>query len=560
MSKVTKILLSASLILSLSTIALAEDGNATDKQTNNDINGIKFLLGGGLGTSISAHNVKDGDEQAIRFSGAGLNTKLTLGTGIFTTTANSTLGLQATLGVGVNKVSSSFYPQYSFNLDFIQAFKIGNGHIKLGYIAGVGLAIRNNDAINSGSGEINTPAQGTPVASTRVNQNAALLALLPYLMGNGLNGGSSTNSFGTSSITPSFTSPSFSTPTTIISPAASNANSAALSEANARLSAANAQINQLRGTISNLSSVSQMMSSNINNLQNIINQQNDELTQKQKEYIGTFNQTEAARAVANSLRAQVSEQLAKANDAGNFIRTNRGTAQPLTDFIDPDTGEFRNGKWSDNLFTLGVGLANIRERAKEIRDARAALAKLDPEYEVASQKYGGLVSTRTAQGQTINVYRNTIDILKNQLTSQQDIIKRYQDIINSAQNVVAQLQSATIAKDDAATQKLIAQSKEVIANAQSAIAEANTQAKKQKDALVALAATQDSKRAKTAVQANETNPDKTPSIMPTIKLGLIAFIGKNQSISLEYQHYFRNTNANFGSSDITLNYTYYFGN
>ncbi|WP_172402362.1 hypothetical protein, partial [Helicobacter sp. 13S00401-1] len=51
----------------------------------------------------------------------------------------------------------------------------------------------------------------------------------------------------------------------------------------------------------------------------------------------------------------------------------------------------------------------------------------------------------------------------------------------------------------------------------------------------------------------------TPSILPTLKAGLIAFFGKHQAVSLEYQYYFRNTVQGMASSDISLNYTYYFG-
>ncbi|PAF41213.1 hypothetical protein [Helicobacter sp. 11S02629-2] len=49
------------------------------------------------------------------------------------------------------------------------------------------------------------------------------------------------------------------------------------------------------------------------------------------------------------------------------------------------------------------------------------------------------------------------------------------------------------------------------------------------------------------------------TILPTAKAGIVAFFGKHQSVSVEYQYYFRNTNPNFTSGEVTLNYAYYFG-
>ncbi|PAF47612.1 hypothetical protein BKH43_08155 [Helicobacter sp. 13S00401-1] len=53
--------------------------------------------------------------------------------------------------------------------------------------------------------------------------------------------------------------------------------------------------------------------------------------------------------------------------------------------------------------------------------------------------------------------------------------------------------------------------------------------------------------------------NSAPTILPTAKAGLIAFFGKHQSVSVEYQYYFRNTNPSFTSGEVTLNYAYYFG-
>ncbi|PAF47030.1 hypothetical protein BKH43_08250 [Helicobacter sp. 13S00401-1] len=62
-----------------------------------------------------------------------------------------------------------------------------------------------------------------------------------------------------------------------------------------------------------------------------------------------------------------------------------------------------------------------------------------------------------------------------------------------------------------------------------------------------------------AAQDAARRKNSTPTILPTAKAGLIAFFGKHQSVSVEYQYYFRNTNPSFTSGEVTLNYAYYFG-
>ncbi|PAF47617.1 hypothetical protein BKH43_08180 [Helicobacter sp. 13S00401-1] len=62
-----------------------------------------------------------------------------------------------------------------------------------------------------------------------------------------------------------------------------------------------------------------------------------------------------------------------------------------------------------------------------------------------------------------------------------------------------------------------------------------------------------------AAQDAARRKNSAPTILPTAKAGLIAFFGKHQSVSVEYQYYFRNTNPSFTSGEVTLNYAYYFG-
>ncbi|WP_143429069.1 hypothetical protein, partial [Helicobacter sp. 13S00401-1] len=174
-NKVTRIILATTLIASFSSVAMAathhkrEHRHPIPVSHNYDIHGIKFMLGAGAGTGLSAQGRSNGF--TIRAPYAGLDARLRLGTGIFTTTKSSTLGLQASIGVGANGLgaSSNFNPQYFVNLDFIQAFKIGHtGYFKLGYIIGGGVAIRTYENVDSGSGDYvaNSAISATTVGST----------------------------------------------------------------------------------------------------------------------------------------------------------------------------------------------------------------------------------------------------------------------------------------------------------------------------------------------------------------------------------------------------------
>ncbi|WP_172402350.1 hypothetical protein, partial [Helicobacter sp. 13S00401-1] len=144
-------------------------------------------------------------------------------------------------------------------------------------------------------------------------------------------------------------------------------------------------------------------------------------------------------------------------------------------------------------------------------------------------------------GQTNNIKTATQNI--------QDAAKKLDDIINNgvpgtttAGATTAAITSLQKAIDDVAkTSQQVAVQRVIIAATQAA-SEAASQASLN-------AAAQDAARRK----------NSTPTILPTAKAGLIAFFGKHQSVSVEYQYYFRNTNPSFTSGEVTLNYAYYFG-
>ncbi|PAF42407.1 hypothetical protein [Helicobacter sp. 11S02629-2] len=77
----------------------------------------------------------------------------------------------------------------------------------------------------------------------------------------------------------------------------------------------------------------------------------------------------------------------------------------------------------------------------------------------------------------------------------------------------------------------------------------------------AISAQNSASQASLNAATNDANArkNKAPTILPTAKAGIVAFFGKHQSVSVEYQYYFRNTNPNFTSGEVTLNYAYYFG-
>ncbi|PAF48807.1 hypothetical protein BKH43_07700 [Helicobacter sp. 13S00401-1] len=92
-----------------------------------------------------------------------------------------------------------------------------------------------------------------------------------------------------------------------------------------------------------------------------------------------------------------------------------------------------------------------------------------------------------------------------------------------------------------------------------AVADVQVTTQKLDNAKLLAAAAANAQVGAAAAAAANSRRNSAPTILPTAKAGLIAFFGKHQSVSVEYQYYFRNTNPSFTSGEVTLNYAYYFG-
>ncbi|PAF42424.1 hypothetical protein [Helicobacter sp. 11S02629-2] len=99
----------------------------------------------------------------------------------------------------------------------------------------------------------------------------------------------------------------------------------------------------------------------------------------------------------------------------------------------------------------------------------------------------------------------------------------------------------------------------VVNSLKKAIADVKAANKNLDDTVLAVAINNNQAVGAAAAQDANARKSKAPTILPTAKAGIVAFFGKHQSVSVEYQYYFRNTNPNFTSGEVTLNYAYYFG-
>ncbi|PAF51428.1 hypothetical protein BKH43_01960 [Helicobacter sp. 13S00401-1] len=464
-NKATRIILATTLIASFSSVALAAEGHkrlrhseARLSSSSNDISGVKFLLGAGVGTGLSAQSANGGF--TILAPNAGLDAKLKLGTGIFTTTRSSTLGLQATIGVGVNSLgaTSSFNPQYSVNLDFIQAFKVGStGFVKLGYILGAGVTIRTHDGSNSGKGNFNSDSvAGAAVAKiSGVDSNAI---------------GSKVNYTLPDSVYTIYTqdTPSYSSAISFAKQAINDLNSG--NYAGAKAAAANAKTNaasfatQVRNNFNISNSLS--TASRDGNSSNL-----------------PIDLSDTVDAVYNYVNAKVDDKTAALTTQVNTL-----TSQVSTLTTEKQAAEQKATNLQNQLTTLQATSGQpTADQLKALQDAQAKVNELTTQ-----------LSTTTST-----------------LTTAQ----------NDLQNTQTQLDAVTKQLNDIKRNNQIA-----------AANQANQEAR-----------------------LREASAKNVPSLLPTLKAGLVAFFGKHQAVSLEYQYYFRNTVQGIASSDISLNYTYYFG-
>ncbi|PAF48331.1 hypothetical protein BKH43_07875 [Helicobacter sp. 13S00401-1] len=147
----------------------------------------------------------------------------------------------------------------------------------------------------------------------------------------------------------------------------------------------------------------------------------------------------------------------------------------------------------------------------------------------------------------VNATKTAVPILTDATKNIENDAKAVDKAINQGNGNVKSLKQAIA--DVQETSQNLAVIRSVIASAQAAAIAAAADASQ-----ASLSAAQASAAEKAKARRNS-----IPTILPTAKAGLIAFFGKHQSVSVEYQYYFRNTNPSFTSGEVTLNYAYYFG-
>ncbi|PAF41551.1 hypothetical protein [Helicobacter sp. 11S02629-2] len=574
-TKVTKIILASSLILSLSSMATAAEHHRKDRRDarpqaeNYDINGLKVIVGAGVGTGIGASSGNGG--VTIKPFG-GLNAKLKLGTGIFTTTKNSTLGLQATIGVGANNLTAGFNtPQYSVNLDFMQAFKLGqSGYVKLGYIVGVGAAIRTNDNVNSGNGSFMNSSSAASSAvlagATGVGSllsGANLAGIDPVLSANLTSQLDAIQKIQTSLQNISNDAIAGQTQVgdvrSVMSTGLQNItdlyNGIRTNNSNFR-DGGNANNDKTRSGaygqgFAIVGSISSLLNGNTNS-----NLSTTTLNQTATNLLTAFNQTsggtsnsleDGIKALQSALRTVTPTTIEAQNPA--YIQASTQLSSSLNALTDPNTGAIAKLQSAiqtnkANVEKYNIEIGKTQKNLSEALNTASwdAVNNLNSMYKVASSLRSTILNgIRTdAAGHTQNDI--TIDLDKNALltssfdsTTAKVTTEDPKTSIDAVANAVAEVKAAMdkVSKD--------VQNLAVI---RAAISAQNS-------------ASQASLNAATKDAAAKRNNAVT--ILPTAKAGIVAFFGKHQSVSVEYQYYFRNTNPNFTSGEVTLNYAYYFG-
>ncbi|PAF45599.1 hypothetical protein [Helicobacter sp. 11S02629-2] len=563
MKKVTKTLIASSLILVLGTTSAfaAEAGANTNK-----INGLKVFAGVGVGAGISAKEVDNG----VRFSGTGTNAKLKLGAGVFSSLEGATLGLQASVGVGVNTLNSSLTPQYMVNLDFIHLFDVGSGFVKLGYTAGVGLAIRTNDVVNSGSGNFNSQSTSASransafaisAAQARSNANALMFAI--YQASDNTNSARDAQVQANSNLINA-------TLTWSAKQGDLNRANDAINSASSNVANILSNITSTNSQLSNLNNQLNQAISDKNNAQSMVNSANNALNSLPRPQAPN---TSALQAAVNNAQNAVNNAQNEVNNAQSaYSRALSINNQPT--YYPPSSScsgyaNFCNSRTLAPGYYAGL---NANSTANALADAKAKLRNAQDTLANAQKALSNTQNTYLSQ---LNAYNN--NPAHTTLTNAQNALN---DANNKIQNIGNEV-SRTQQEANQANQNLINAQKEY----NDALTNKNNlaqgqqdydKAKKAKDAAdKALQAATDNlnkliaqytanQRIINAAQnsANEEKKPETaapaPTILPTVKVGLMAFIGINQSVSLEYQYYFRNNTPGLASSDVTLNYAYYF--
>ncbi|PAF45965.1 hypothetical protein [Helicobacter sp. 11S02629-2] len=582
--KATRIILATSLIASLSSMAMA----ATHKRVhhtnarqafsaNNNIEGIKFLLGGGVGTGLNVEGASRGF--SVLAPNAGLDAKLKLGTGIFSATRSGTIGLQATIGVGANALGSGtgFNPQYSVNLDFIQAFNVGSGYVKLGYILGAGLAIRTHDA---GSNRSGNHISDSVVGAASINvMNILVDQRLDGGGGGGGGGGTTPSPQSTTGVSGSgaggavmrvsglnmfndtvgntSTLPSVIIASSGASGGQADVNMVGISETYndsikaminaignlqqgnflaARVNAANAQ--------SLAASIDQFVSGGAGNGKAIYGVSNDVVNQRKKDLESMLSSYSSSSGYTPSSYGLLKDLQATANSLASFVSTY--TSNKARDLANQASNLQET---VNNLQPKANKLSSLQQQVDTIPGLQANANKVDD----LTKKLSDLTSSNQLTQEDLTAAQESFNKLTKVTGDLQQQIKDAQDQITALiaqRGTTGKQQDTDIAAALDKAKNLTGQ----LADINQQLAEARKKIDDYRNQQIVAA-----NQANAAERQRQALKDSIPPVLPTLKAGLIAFIGKHQAVSLEYQYYFRNTSSSFASSDISLNYTYYFG-
>ncbi|WP_180675173.1 hypothetical protein, partial [Helicobacter sp. 11S02629-2] len=323
-------------------------------------------------------------------------------------------------------------------LDFIQAFKIGSGYVKLGYILGAGVAIRTHDSGSNRSGSFSGDnVAGAALAVCAQNDQSCL-----------------------------------------DDPEMQKLQKKVNDEYGAKLAKGNAatQISTIQSQFPvTLTSANSTLASAMNDI-----------------LLNNFN----------SAQTKISQVNSTIKDLQNSINNYKSALGTLG----------QDSTRDNTLSGLISSQASLNTSLQTVQTALASAIKLN---ELKTSTAGDSSQTNST-------------------------IASLTDNLNKANKSIAD-QLGTIAAQGSKISSLQTQLKEILDQAR-------------------VAASQSAAELEAERKRREASAKNVPTILPTLKAGLIAFIGKHQAVSLEYQYYFR-TDANKGvaSSDISLNYTYYFG-
>ncbi|WP_219350163.1 hypothetical protein, partial [Helicobacter sp. 11S02629-2] len=349
-------------------------------------------------------------------------------------------------------------------------------------------------------------------------------------------------------------------------------------------------INSIYGTISNLSNPgNSSLSSLATSLNNIVNGNSTLISGNNgniaNSNINTTSQLIAARNQVTSAISQLSTilsstvqpnnaiSIAQANQlsALNELNTTLTTLQNAVKVNTENIIKIRPDQLNSTITSVDTAVSNAGDIALNKQNQN-----LDsPNFTTPDvNKPNTTIQRNTGKSSLIdqsNSIKNNVQTVFKNVVATQDSAQTIDGIINGNAKGEAIKVTTTVAplSDKQLLQgaQTITQKTEVVSDnngktvksLKQALADVKAANKAVDDAVLAVAINQNKALGAAAAQDANARKNKAPTILPTAKAGIVAFFGKHQSVSVEYQYYFRNTNPNFTSGEVTLNYAYYFG-